>query len=491
MAVAGKVANGMDSVFDLSAQNELDYDVMFDDEDTIIDTIAGVDEAGVPLTGPDYDWDAFFESVDDNFDVSDVSIPEDEKYNAEKNGDQAATPAQANGVKDAPLVKGGELGNNSMTPDSAEAHAYDDTKKINDAIGANDSQQTRLKEDASEGPLEDDDEAERAGETSDTAINTESVINAVKNRRITSESLGAKIKNALDKRAVLEQQAYDMIVDKVIESMSSEELQSENVQEIIEDKVDAVKARILETAEAEGQVCPDCGKNPCECAVNEDTDPIADKCDCGLRDGDIKLSSDNTEGVGQDIPGKAIDGSGSSDKGDSIIDLDDEDAREGEVQNDKNKVEGVDTKVVGAALEAVMDKILEEMDPIEDLDDTDARDGEIAPDQKNNTEGKDQDVIGAALETVEDLLSDVGDKDDIDLESISNNDKIVPDDIRESFSYSFLDEESQLDKLTSDEDDVDDLDIEAIDNNDDGSDPDLNYAYDDDELIDLVASGNV
>ena len=131
------------------------------------------------------------------------------------------------------------------------------------------------------------------------------------------------------------------------------------------------------------------------------------------------------------------------------------------------------------------------MDPIEDLDDTDARDGEIAPDQKNNTEGKDQDVIGAALETVEDLLSDVGDKDDIDLESISNNDKIVPDDIRESFSYSFLDEESQLDKLTSDEDDVDDLDIEAIDNNDDGSDPDLNYAYDDDELIDLVASGNV
>ena len=43
--------NGYDSVFANANDEELDFDVMFDQEDSLIDTIVGCDEAGDPLTG--------------------------------------------------------------------------------------------------------------------------------------------------------------------------------------------------------------------------------------------------------------------------------------------------------------------------------------------------------------------------------------------------------------------------------------------------------
>ena len=54
----------LDSVFADCTEAELGFEAMFDEDDSIIDHIAGVDEAGVPLTGPDFDWDSLTEADD-------------------------------------------------------------------------------------------------------------------------------------------------------------------------------------------------------------------------------------------------------------------------------------------------------------------------------------------------------------------------------------------------------------------------------------------
>ena len=47
-------AKNMDSVFSGSTNDALDFDVIFDYEDSLVDTVNGVNEAGEPLTGVDY-----------------------------------------------------------------------------------------------------------------------------------------------------------------------------------------------------------------------------------------------------------------------------------------------------------------------------------------------------------------------------------------------------------------------------------------------------
>ena len=56
----------MDSVFDDSKKSELDFETMFDREDSLIDHICGVKENGDPLTGTDYP-----EVVDDDSELDD------------------------------------------------------------------------------------------------------------------------------------------------------------------------------------------------------------------------------------------------------------------------------------------------------------------------------------------------------------------------------------------------------------------------------------
>lgn len=43
--------NNYDSVFNNCAEEELEFDCIFDDEDSLIDTVAGVNENGDPVTG--------------------------------------------------------------------------------------------------------------------------------------------------------------------------------------------------------------------------------------------------------------------------------------------------------------------------------------------------------------------------------------------------------------------------------------------------------
>lgn len=142
-----KVAKNMDSVFSASTQDELEFDIYFDDDDSIIDTVAGCDENGNPWTGPD---------------------PED-VY--QKDGD-GSNDDPAEGSKDEDLEVGGEVGDGkevSGKEDSAESKADEVTPDIKKAIGE------------SSDPLTDDDEAERAGkEPKDIGtVNTEATAKEV------------------------------------------------------------------------------------------------------------------------------------------------------------------------------------------------------------------------------------------------------------------------------------------------------------------------
>lgn len=94
-----------------------------------------------------------------------------DKDDAQQREDKVATTKEVEGTEDKKLEIGGEVGDGkevSGKEDSAEKAAYDDKKEIDDAIGLNDKQQVKL-EDAAEGPLEDDDPAEREGKVSPEA----------------------------------------------------------------------------------------------------------------------------------------------------------------------------------------------------------------------------------------------------------------------------------------------------------------------------------
>jgi hypothetical protein len=132
-----KAAKGMDSVFADSTERELEFDAMFDDDDSIIDVIAGVDEAGIPLTGEDFDWEAFDAMCESDMvgENPDFDYPNDE------------VGSNYEGSKDDKPEIGGEVGDGkevSGKENSEESHAYDDTKEIDDSIGLNDKQQTKL-----------------------------------------------------------------------------------------------------------------------------------------------------------------------------------------------------------------------------------------------------------------------------------------------------------------------------------------------------------
>ena len=59
-----EISKNMDSVFDDCTENELDFDTIFDQEDCLIDTVAGVNESGDPVTGCD-DFEVMHQTADD------------------------------------------------------------------------------------------------------------------------------------------------------------------------------------------------------------------------------------------------------------------------------------------------------------------------------------------------------------------------------------------------------------------------------------------
>ena len=137
------------------------FDILFDDDETIIEALAGSDVMSKLLA------EGLLEEGDD-------MVGENPDFDYQNDGDASYSEKDAEGTKEVKPEIGGEVGDGkevSGKENSAEANAHDDKDEA-EAIGLNDKQQVKL-EDAAEGPLEDDDKAEREGEVSDTAIETE------------------------------------------------------------------------------------------------------------------------------------------------------------------------------------------------------------------------------------------------------------------------------------------------------------------------------
>ena len=92
------VAKGMDSVFAGCCNDESDFDVLFDREDSLIDTVNGVNESGDPLTGVDF---ADLHQTDDEATAKDVKEydADDEKMGAPNPEGTKETEEPDNSVK--------------------------------------------------------------------------------------------------------------------------------------------------------------------------------------------------------------------------------------------------------------------------------------------------------------------------------------------------------------------------------------------------------
>ena len=285
--------SNMDSVFADCTKDELDFDIMFDSEDSLIDIVAGLNENGEFFTGDTY------------------------------------------------------------------------------VFTENDS----------EGPLEDDDLAEREGKVSSSAIDTEN---------------------------------SDVLVGE------SEDVNPEDEEDKVKDECEAMKNesvyfdRLLES-------------------LLESDDPITDMDDADARDGKGTGVHD-TEGVSQEVIDKETKGDASGDHFDHI---DDADARDGKTDKD-GAVEGVNTKVVGAAMEsmdydALIESLISDNGMEETLDDSNNTDDDLLKDVKCMDEAfelvfedasEEEDLASADEDDLIDMVVDDEDK-GISLSSSYDDDELI------------------------------------------------------------------
>ena len=101
------ITASMDSVFDNCTEKELDFDTMFDQEDSLIDTVNGVNESGDPLTGVDF---AELHQTDDDATPKDVADELGEGHDT-KNG--SPDPEGADEEKSEDNSVKGEVGKES------------------------------------------------------------------------------------------------------------------------------------------------------------------------------------------------------------------------------------------------------------------------------------------------------------------------------------------------------------------------------------------
>ncbi len=460
-----KVAKNMDSVFSNCTDDELMFDVLFDDDETIIEALVGSDKMNA-ITAQ-----AMLEEGED-------MVGENPDFDYQNDGDASYSEKDAEGTKEVKPEIGGEVGDGkevSGKENSAEANAHD-TKDEEEAIGLNDKQQTAL-ESTDEGPLEDDDKAEREGEVPDTTVETEAYLDSLLGMLETGDPIeDSECPDDCDKRFGADAGIHDT------EGKSTEVL----------------GASIVGDA---------------------NTDPIVDLDDQEQREG--KAENKNTEGVKTQVVGAALEATDDSseeegDPGDesdeeaqnesftigdellAMLEADEDPLEDSECPNDSDvragadagvdDTEGVSTEVPGAANAGESKE-----DPIEDPEcpnDSDVRAGADAG--VDDTEGVSTHVIGAAMEADESYLDDMLDAldDEDDIISIANGEDVVPNSVKNNGT-----DDSQIkvgEAVTPDElvDDEDEKDIEAIDSEKvpEGS-SDYDYDYSDDELIDAVISG--
>ena len=520
-----KNIKNMDSVFANCTDDELMFDILFDDDETIIEALAGSDTISKLLA------EGLLEEGDD-------MVGENPDFDYQNDGDAAYSEKDAEGTKEVKPEIGGEVGDGkevSGKENSAEANAHDDKDEA-EAIGLNDKQQVKL-EDAAEGPLEDDDQAEREGETSDMAIETESCSNIDyllsmleesedpitdkddadqregKNTGVSdtegknAEVLGAanageakedpiedsKCPNDGDVRAGEDTGVSDTegvkthVVGAALESKDEECESDECKDEEVEEGV-TISDELLSMLEADDESeeqadpgdieAPEETKN--EKCKTESVDSITDKDDADQREGKNTGVSD-TEGKNAEVLGASIVGDVNSDP---LIDLDDAEQRKGKAVC--NDTEGVKTHVVGAALESTISDELLSMLEADDESEEQADPGDIeAPEETKNEK-----CCNEADDYLDSLLKDMDEDDDL-IAAIDGGAEVVPDDVKLNGTDNADIKEAAESKI-SDElmDDQDDKDIEAIESeNIPAEDPNIDYDYDDDELIDAVIKG--
>ena len=261
-----KAAKNMDSVFANCTQDELDFDVLFADDDTIIDFIAGVDEAGIPLTGPNFDYTAILAEAEDM-----LKDPDDEK---EREGKVTHNEAPE-GSKDVDLEVGAEVGDGKEVTGkekSGESEAHDMIK-----LG------------------------------SETAKNV-----------AVQKAMEIAAKKFADKECCKENseyEGYEELIEAVVNNlMSEEEIMSENANEMAIATADYLIKECEDQAARDGKVDPD-NKGNIEGVkgevIDQQTkgaatgDPIADDCDQAARDGKVAPDK-NVEGVANRIMGAAL-----------------------------------------------------------------------------------------------------------------------------------------------------------------------------------------
>ena len=422
-----KVAKNMDSVFSNCTDDELMFDILFDDDETIIEALVGSDKMN------DITKQAMLEEGED-------MVGENPDFDYQNDGDASYSEKDAEGTNKTKLEIGGEVGDGkevSGKENSAESNAHD-IKDEEEAIGLNDKQQTTL-ESTDEGPLEDDDKAEREGELPDTAINTESYIDSLLGMLEADEDSlkDSECPNYSDVRACADAGVHD---------------------------TEGVKTHVIGAAlEASDD------------ASEEEGDP-GDESDEDINNESFSINDELL----------------------SMLEADEDPLKDSECPNDSdvragadvgvNDIEGVSTEVPGAANAGESKE-----DPIEDPEcpnDSDVRAG--ADVGVHDTEGVSTHVIGTALEADESYLDSILDEldDEDDIVSIANGEDVVPDDVKNNGT-----DNSQIkvkEAVTPEQlvDDEDENDIEAIDSEKvpEGN-SDYDYDYTDDELIDAVING--
>lgn len=261
-----KVAKNMDSVFANCTEDELDFDLLFSNDDTIIDFVAGVDESGIPLTGPNYDYSKILAEAD---------MLEDDDDQDERDGKIKHNGA-AEGSKDEDLEVGAEVGDGkevSGKEKSAESEAHDMVE-----LGSETAKQKAI---------------EKAME------------------------IGAqKFADADSVKENCEYDGYDTLIEAVIGGfMSEEEILSEDASKIAISTADYLIKECEDVAARDGKVDPENKKyvEGVKSKVKDEMtqgkaqgDNFEDPCDAGARAGKIAIDNKNVEGVANRIIGAAM-----------------------------------------------------------------------------------------------------------------------------------------------------------------------------------------
>ena len=273
------VTKNMDSVFANCTEDELDFDVLFPDDDSILDFVAGVDESGEFLTGPNYDYSKILAEADMLEDADDAKEREGKvDHNEAPEGSKDVDPEIGGEVGDGKEVSGKEK--------SAESEAHDMEK-----LSSETAKQTAMQ----------------------------------KAMEISAQKFADKKEDPACCKENAEYEGYEELIEAVVTGfMSADEIMSEDASKIAIATADYLIKECEDAEARDGKVDQDNKGNvegvktevidkQTKGAANED--PIADDCDQAARDGEVKPDTQNVEGIANRIIGAAMEAaSGDIDK---------------------------------------------------------------------------------------------------------------------------------------------------------------------------------